>query len=197
MGMIRIEGDKETRLSREGYDLRRKPGSSGQTVCHAPFVSLDLRGSGTVAPCRYSSIDLGRILDQSLEEIWQGQRLIELRQRFRDYRVKGSECRACVECWVGGIPTESPAIAEFDELPLPEEDCPQAPRMLGLDLRTPLPPETSETVFGWLPELARLEMTLLWPPSDPFFSADRILHGRNGSSTNSSPRGTSLTLSFS
>src|SRR5262245_17530470 len=101
---IRIEGDRESWQSRVAFDLSRHPGVPLTTVCHAPFVSLDLRASGATAPCRYCQMDVGRIQDNSLESIWNGQELDGVRKRFRDYHVRAGECGVCVEHWLDGAP---------------------------------------------------------------------------------------------
>ena len=170
MGRFLIEGEKAIQVDKEEYDLWRSNGFSGSTVCHAPFVSLDVRGSGAVHPCPYSEMNIGHVGMQTLESIWNGPGFGEVRHRFRDYRVKVEECGGCVNFWKEGIPGKSPAIAEFDKIKLARCESPYVPQVLRLNLRAPLSPLDIKTVFRWLPRLAHLNLMVPWPlPADSSF----------------------------
>jgi glycosyltransferase involved in cell wall biosynthesis len=121
-------------------------------------------------------MDLGQASERDLESIWRGQSFAELRERFRAYRVRADECRVCVEQWLDGMTSESPAVAEFDGFPLPAEECAESPRALGLDLRAVLPQVVAEGVYRWLDRLTRLHVTVGWPPIEPQFQdlVDRV-----------------------
>ena len=157
-------------LDKEEYDLWRSDGFSGSTVCHAPFVSLDVRGSGAVHPCPYSEMNIGHVGRQTLESIWNGQGLREVRRRFREYHVKVEECGVCVQFWKEGMPGQSPAIEKFDGVKLSLCGSTYVPQVLRLDLRASISPLDIKTVFRWLPRLAHLNLMVPWPlPADSSF----------------------------
>ncbi|MFI5360476.1 MAG: SPASM domain-containing protein [Elusimicrobiota bacterium] len=53
--------------------------------CYYPFMQLLLQPTGTVSPCCWNQeIALGRIPEQSLRDIWNGDKLRELRREFLD-----------------------------------------------------------------------------------------------------------------
>ncbi len=166
--LIIFEDSPNVPLSRENYDNQRSVDYSGQSVCHAPFVSLELRASGTVAPCRFSAMNLGRIQEHSLETIWTSQAFLQLRQRFQDYRIRHKECEACVGSWLDGIPSESHAVVEFDQFLMPKDSA-TPPRKVSLDLRAPNLESVCQTLTHWLPNLDCIDITTPWPPPEPYF----------------------------
>ncbi len=170
MSKLFNEGEKVIQIDKEQYDLWRSHDPSGKTVCRAPFVSLDVRGSGVVHPCSHAEMDLGHLGNQPLESIWNGPGFGQVRHRFRDYRVNVEECGGCVHYWKDGMPGNSPAIVEFDEMKVSRWGLPFVPQVLRLDLRTPLSVLDTKTVFRWLPRLVRLDVGISWPMStDSFF----------------------------
>ncbi|MCO5249554.1 MAG: twitch domain-containing radical SAM protein [Chitinophagales bacterium] len=64
-------------------------------ICHAPFSSLNFEQNGNVSACCYNrSFSLGKIPDQTIDEIWTGARANELRKYMRDNDLSGG-CSTC------------------------------------------------------------------------------------------------------
>jgi MoaA/NifB/PqqE/SkfB family radical SAM enzyme len=64
--------------------------------CEAPWTQMFIAWDGTVYPCcLYLSKPLGNIFEESLKEIWNGEKYIEFRKSF----IKGEErfCKNCIE----------------------------------------------------------------------------------------------------
>src|SRR5262245_56816103 len=119
MGTLRIEagdggkgGEPTRELSRERYDLLRRSILEPKSVCHAPFSALHLGRS--LAPCRYSTLDLGDARRTSLSDGFGGDAVAKMRERFKQYLVRRDECAACVHHWEDDAAAESPAQAEYD-----------------------------------------------------------------------------------
>jgi len=71
-------------------------------VCHAPFVSLNFEQNGNVRACCYNNKDiLGTWPTQSLNEIWHGEKAIQLRRHIRDNDL-GSGCTECGNMIIAG-----------------------------------------------------------------------------------------------
>jgi|GEM_PF-2327325 len=65
------------------------------SACHAPFVNMTFTTEGNVvACCRSQSLVLGNISTSSLDDIWQGRPVREMRSRLRRYDFP----RACGTC---------------------------------------------------------------------------------------------------
>ncbi len=66
-------------------------------ICHAPFTSLNFEQNGNVSACCYNrSFSLGKIPDQSIDEIWKGTKANELRKFIKNNDLSGG-CSACSE----------------------------------------------------------------------------------------------------
>ncbi len=66
-------------------------------ICHAPFTSLNFEQNGNVSACCYNrSFSLGKIPDQSIDEIWKGAKANELRAYIKNNDLSGG-CSACSE----------------------------------------------------------------------------------------------------
>ncbi|HUH73279.1 MAG TPA: twitch domain-containing radical SAM protein [Chitinophagales bacterium] len=66
-------------------------------ICHAPFTSLNFEQNGNVSACCYNrSFSLGKIPDQSIDEIWKGSKANELRTYIKNNDLSGG-CSACSE----------------------------------------------------------------------------------------------------
>ncbi len=63
-------------------------------VCHAPLVNLNFEQTGEVRACCYNFKHvLGKWPDQSLREIWTGQKLADLRSFVAENNLGGG----CIE----------------------------------------------------------------------------------------------------
>lgn len=66
-------------------------------ICHAPFTSLNFEQNGNVSACCYNrSFSLGKIPEQSIDEIWNGAKANELRTYIKNNDLSGG-CSACSE----------------------------------------------------------------------------------------------------
>ncbi len=63
-------------------------------TCLNPFVHLHISGNGTVKACCVANIPFGNINDQSLEEIWNGEAINLLREKFS----RGETDPRCAVC---------------------------------------------------------------------------------------------------
>ena len=126
--------------------------------------------------CPYSEKDVGHIGWQPLELIWNGPGFGDMRHRFQAYRVKGGECESCVKFWKEGVPGKSPALVEFDSIPLAPWKSSYVPQVLRLDLGAPLSSMDLKTVFRWLPRLTRLSLIVPWPVPPDSFSRKLLDH---------------------
>ena len=80
-----------------GYSDSRRPAADRTVLCHAPFVSLNFEQTGMVTACCYNrKIVLGRYPEQSVREIWTGDRARQLRETFLEHR----EAKGCEICFM-------------------------------------------------------------------------------------------------
>lgn len=64
-------------------------------VCHAPFVNLNFEQNGNVRACCYNTIHiLGKWPNQTIKEIWEGEKANELRTHIHENNLGGG----CIEC---------------------------------------------------------------------------------------------------
>jgi radical SAM protein with 4Fe4S-binding SPASM domain len=63
--------------------------------CILPFIHLSTRVNGSVAPCCRSMETLGNVQESSIEEIWNNERMQQLRQQFLD----DERPEHCWPCW--------------------------------------------------------------------------------------------------
>ena len=68
-----------------------------KNFCVLPFVNLEARTDGTIAPCCIMQDDAGVNLAHggSLKEVWEGEWLHNYRQAF----LNGEKPEACNNCW--------------------------------------------------------------------------------------------------
>lgn len=86
----------------------------GLALCRAPFASLHLDQMGDARPCCQSTYVLGNVQEQTLEEIWTGERA----RRLRDAIDAGDLSLGCGYCaWAGrGGDTSGLYARRYDEL---------------------------------------------------------------------------------
>ena len=63
--------------------------------CLLPFTHLSTRVDGNVAPCCRSLDTVGNVKDNTLEEIWNGPNMQELREQF----INNERPEGCRLCW--------------------------------------------------------------------------------------------------
>lgn len=95
----------KTYMTWDGHDdrinaLRVNPEpTTGDLVCDKPWTSVTVLWDGRVVPCCFDYDGLyvlGNLQEQSLLEIWNGERIRSLRQAHRDGNLRG--VRLCARC---------------------------------------------------------------------------------------------------
>jgi radical SAM protein with 4Fe4S-binding SPASM domain len=84
----------------------------GYSPCTFPWYALVIFWDGTVSPCPqdwYGDLELGNVKGQSLAEVWNGPKMLELRRKMRAKDVQClSPCNQCDMLWrptLFGVPT--------------------------------------------------------------------------------------------
>ena len=118
-----IETAEGERLAATVGDYNRSrralPGADSRALCKAAWTSLDFRMDGTVSFCNHGGWVLGNATEQSLEEIWYGERAETLRSMFTGFRLPETECAHCAHQFRIGRPSGSFANTHFDRRPMP------------------------------------------------------------------------------
>lgn len=95
------------------YNQQRSKDSKG-LICHAPFVNLNFEQNGNVTACCYNrTFVLGTYPENSIQEIWNGEKIKELRDFIKSGDLSGG-CSACGEVIESGNFLSSKA-KYFDE----------------------------------------------------------------------------------
>lgn len=118
--------------SRHVIDVARPVQESPEPACRAPFTSLWLDNRGFARSCCMNhAFPLGRIGEQSLREIWDGQRTAALRRRLAasDFGLGCEQCGSVVE----NGDEEIAFFHNYETLPL-TEDVPRWPTQLELSI---------------------------------------------------------------
>ncbi|MCJ7616102.1 MAG: radical SAM protein [Desulfobacterales bacterium] len=80
-------------------ELSTKEYFKGQKPCDRPWRHLCILWDGTATPCEFDfngAYPLGNIRDQSIEEIWNNERIIELRNQHISHNI--NEVKICKSC---------------------------------------------------------------------------------------------------
>src|SRR4051794_34084670 len=85
------------------------PGAKLDGRCLYPFLHARVSFSGKVYFCPFIRVEVGDLAEQSLEEIWNGERYVEMRRRLLEHGIF-PVCRRC--CKVELAP--EPAVATAD-----------------------------------------------------------------------------------
>jgi radical SAM protein with 4Fe4S-binding SPASM domain len=99
--MRRVQGKLENRggsIHGEGNRFHFKPGSLVNMPCRRPDNMFVVHPDGKVVLCcsdMYGEQVLGDVNGQSLTEIWQGERFLQLRQQLRQHRRGLPLCEPC------------------------------------------------------------------------------------------------------
>lgn len=85
-----------TKAQIDAYNAVRSPSARG-LICHAPFTSLNFEQNGNVSACCYNrSFTLGHIPEDSLIDIWTGEKAAQFRAYIKENDLSGG-CSACAE----------------------------------------------------------------------------------------------------
>jgi radical SAM protein with 4Fe4S-binding SPASM domain len=66
--------------------------------CTKPWTMLTVTWNGMVVPCCYdynAKYPLGNVKDDSLSNIWNNERMVNLRNEFDDYKIANELCKLC------------------------------------------------------------------------------------------------------
>jgi MoaA/NifB/PqqE/SkfB family radical SAM enzyme len=96
------------------------PANEPVLACRAPFTSLHVDQFGDTRPCCQSSRVLGNVADQTLDDIWQGESLAELRSAIEANDLSLG-CEHCA--WAGRGGRETTYAVRFDRDRLPDPDA--------------------------------------------------------------------------
>jgi MoaA/NifB/PqqE/SkfB family radical SAM enzyme len=93
------------------------PGTALDGRCLYPFLYARVSFSGKVYFCPFIRVEVGDLTKQSLEEVWTGDRYVELRKKLVEEKLF-PVCRRCCKVELSGTPreveTDTPASAETD-----------------------------------------------------------------------------------
>ena len=70
------------------------PGAQLSGRCLYPFLHARVSFSGKVYFCPFIRVEVGDLSEQSLEEIWNGERYVEMRRRLLEHKLF-PVCRRC------------------------------------------------------------------------------------------------------
>ncbi len=90
------------------------PGTPLEGRCLYPFLHARVSFSGKVYFCPFIRVEVGDLTKSSLEEIWNGERYVELRRRLLENGIF-PVCRRC--CKVELFPTQQAADAALEAAP--------------------------------------------------------------------------------
>lgn len=85
----------------QGEELLKKLESalSDRIVCTMPFTTLAIRSNGDVSPCCIDwagETNIGNVREESIREIWEGDRLYEFRKmQLEDRKHENKSCKNC------------------------------------------------------------------------------------------------------
>ena len=107
--------------TQDAYDAQRDLGNKAfKAGCYSPWVSLYLNTLGNIsACCRSMHVPLGNIAEQSLDEIWNGERIRTMRENLQRYDFSGG-CEFCGWMIEGGD-YEGTIARLFDEFQVDSE----------------------------------------------------------------------------
>jgi MoaA/NifB/PqqE/SkfB family radical SAM enzyme len=99
VGMLEIINELEKQVGREGEaaavfdDLRQNP------PCQKPWTHLYVDWTGNAMVCPFHAQSVGNIKEQSIDEIWHGPQIQEIRKSFlsHDYQACNPRCTYLAE----------------------------------------------------------------------------------------------------
>lgn len=95
-----------------------KPNTGNQKACPYPFYTLVVKSNGDVVPCCVAweqSLVYGNVNDNTIQEIWQGERLREIQRMHLAGRAgELAACRHCDTIYFSPDNVDSLTVEEFD-----------------------------------------------------------------------------------
>lgn len=92
-------------------DSYYEPGAPLAGRCLYPFLNTRVSFSGKVYFCPLIRVEVGDLTEQSLEEIWNGERYVELRRRLLEHKLF-PVCRRCCKVELSAEPVPQPAALD-------------------------------------------------------------------------------------
>lgn len=80
--------------------------------CNVPWETMSVTWDGIVVPCCYDydkKYPLGDLKKETLADVWNGERMLKLRQEFIDNKVDNPLCRRCQVLYPSPNPADVPA----------------------------------------------------------------------------------------
>jgi sulfatase maturation enzyme AslB (radical SAM superfamily) len=130
---LRLRSGTTLALTVEEYDRDRihLRSPSLNTVCHAPFVSMDFDATGSVRLCNHSHVDIAKISeDISVLDIWRGAMYRGYRREMAQYTFDEDNCRHCVRQSQAGSSRHVFAVQQFDAWAHNDEEPPYPTRLI-------------------------------------------------------------------
>jgi len=100
-----------------------------KTLCPMPFVGFDIETNGTVKPCCIYEGSIGNVNDQTIEEIWTGDAMHEVRAGL----LSGRAIKGCRQCWVEEASTNT--SKRLREIPHFDDKVYKSPAPRRLDIK--------------------------------------------------------------
>lgn len=75
----------------------------GHRWCAQPWETLSLQPNGDVYPCAVAYTKVGNFFDNTLEEIWNGEKLAAFRNGVNSPDRMNEDCRKCSHCRYGSV----------------------------------------------------------------------------------------------
>ncbi|HVL67119.1 MAG TPA: radical SAM protein [Vicinamibacterales bacterium] len=83
------------------------PGAKLDGRCLYPFLQARVSFSGKVYFCPFIRVEVGDLTTQSLEEVWNGDRLVDMRRRLVEHGIF-PVCRRCCKVELSPVPVAAP-----------------------------------------------------------------------------------------
>lgn len=157
-------------------DPSRPTGELPASICALPWLNLSLDVDGSSRPCckfahasEASPYQLDNLREASLEQVWNGSAMQQLRRDFRD-GVRPDECRACWD-------EEAAGLRSFRQTYLDDRGIVSRP---DFDDLTPAQPVAFDLKLS---NACNLKCRICGPVASSSWLAEEIAHGRPGSDT--------------
>lgn len=105
-GLTHIWGDFRSELEEKVVDRYEHNAAKKRQICAISFKTLNINADGSCSPCSTDwqhKVIIGNIHEESLNEIWNGERLRALQERFCTGTIGADEaCADCADYYVSG-----------------------------------------------------------------------------------------------
>ena len=70
----------------------------GHKFCNLPWTRLSIQPDGNAYPCPLSTVIIGNIFEEKVEDIWNGSKLAEFRRGVNSINKPNNDCKFCTHC---------------------------------------------------------------------------------------------------